>query len=329
MKKSLLMLAVLGTFANIASAQTSTSIYGLVDAGIVGERGGPAGSVTKLTSGVQNGSRLGFKGNEDLGGGLSAKFLLEAGFNIDAGTSGQGGILFGRQAYVGLGSGWGNILLGRQYTPQHLALDQIDPFGTGLAGNIENLFPVTIRMNNTIKYTTPEWSGFAGELAYGFGEVPGDNTANRQWGAAVGYAGGPIVAKLVYHRAENALGTDNTHNTLLGGKWDFGLAAIHLAYQEDKGLGTIDNRNYMAGASAPIGAGKVLVSYVNRNDRTGLNRDAHQWALGYIHTVSKRTNFYTSYGQMTNHNGSTLTVGNATETGSGDKAFNVGIRHLF
>ncbi|WP_136413461.1 porin [Herbaspirillum sp. ST 5-3] len=334
MKKSLIALAVLGALASAASAQTSTTIYGLVDAGIVNERGGPAGTVTKLTSGVQNGSRLGFKGNEDLGGGLSAKFLLEAGFNVDTGTSGQGGTLFGRQAYVGLGGNWGNLLFGRQYTPLHTALDQVDPFGTGLAGNIENLIPggtgpTGVRMNNTIKYTTPEWSGFAGELAYGLGEVAGNNRANRQWGAAVGYVNGPAVVKLVHHRTENATGTDDARNSMIGGKWDFGVAAAHIAFQRDQGFGTVDNRDYMVGVSAPVGPGKVLASYVRRDDRSALNADAHQWALGYTHAVSKRTNFYTSYARITNKNGAAFTVGNATEAGTGDKAFNVGVRHLF
>ncbi len=340
MKKSLIVLAVLGAFSSAASAQTSTTIYGLVDAGIVHERGGPTGNVTKLTSGVQNGSRLGFRGNEDLGGGLSAKFVLEAGFNIDAGTSGQGGVLFGRQAYVGLGSNWGSVLLGRQYTPLHTALDQIDPFGTGLAGNIENLFPggpvgfpaggpSGVRMNNTIKYVAPEWSGITGELAYGFGEAPGDNAANRQIGAAAGYANGPIIVKLVHHRAEDATGADDARNTMIGGKWDFGVAAAHAAFQKDDGLGLTDSREFMVGASAPVGAGKVLASFIRRDDRSALNRDARQWALGYTHALSKRTNFYTSLARITNKNGATFTVGNATEPGTSDKAFNVGVRHLF
>ncbi len=340
MKKSLIVLAVLGAIASAASAQTSTTIYGIVDAGIVNERGGPAGNVTKLTSGVQNGSRLGFKGNEDLGGGLSAKFVMEAGFNVDSGTSGQGGVLFGRQAYVGLGSHWGNLLFGRQYTPLHTALDQVDPFGTGLAGNIENLFPggpaggpagspSGIRMNNSIKYTSPDWSGFNGELAYGFGEVPGNNKANRQWGAAIGYANGPAVIKLVHQRAEDPTGTDNQRNSMIGGKWDFGVAAIHAAFQKDRGFGAGNNREYMIGASAPIGPGKVLASYIRRDDRSALNRDARQWALGYTHAISKRTNLYTSYARITNDNGAAFTVGNATEAGTGDKAFNIGIRHLF
>lgn len=335
MKRLLVAIALPVVFAASASAQTSVSIYGLVDAGVVSERGGAAGNVTKLTSGVQSGSRLGFKGTEDLGGGLTAKFVLESGFKIDDGTMGQAsatapnGLLFGRQAYVGLGSSWGSITLGRQYTPHYLALTQVDPFGAGLAGDAANFIPSELRMNNTIKYTTPEWSGFDGELAYGFGEVPGDTKANRQIGAAVGYANGPVVVKLAHQSIENATGTDRNRNTLLAGKWDFGMAAASLGVDFNKDGAAIDSRDYLVGVSVPFGASTFLASYIHKNDRSAFNRDANQWALGYTYSMSKRTNLYTSYGRVNNKNGATYTVGNATEPGTGDKTFNIGIRHSF
>jgi predicted porin len=330
MKKSLLALAVLSTFAGIASAQTAITVYGVVDAGIVNERGGPAGSVTKLTSGVQSGSRLGFKGTEDLGGGLAAKFVLESGLSLDTGAFNQGGLAFGRQAYVGLTGGWGAVTLGRQYTPHYLAVVDVDPFQAGLAGYAPNLVSTVLRMNNTIKYTSPSWSGFNGELAYGLGEVPGNNTANRQLGASVGYNNGPLVVKLAYHRADDALGIDRSKNTLLMGKWDFGVAAASLGVNVNKGVGTIDSRDYILGVAAPFGQSTFLASYIRKDDRTGADMDANQWALGYTYAMSKRTNFYTSYARINNHNGAAFTVGNASEQpGTGDKQFNVGIRHAF
>src|SRR5690606_10200795 len=115
MKKSLLALAVLGTFSGAALAQSSVTIYGVADAGIAyTDNGNPAGEQWSVESGQQSGSRLGFKGTEDLGGGLSAIFTLESGFNLDNGTSAQGGRLFGRQAWVGLNGGFGTVKLGRQ-----------------------------------------------------------------------------------------------------------------------------------------------------------------------------------------------------------------------
>lgn len=335
MRKSVIAFAVFGALAGTASAQTSVNIYGILDAGVVNERGGPAGNTTKLSSGVQSGSRLGFKGTEDLGGGLSAKFVLESGFYIDNGTMGQAsvanpnGLLFGRQAYVGVATRWGELDFGRQYSPHYLLLNDIDPFGTGLAGNSQNLVTSVTRMNNTIKLSTPGWSGFSGEIAYGFGEVPGDNSANRQIGASIGYANGPLLVKVAHMRSENALGTDTAKSTLLGGKYDFGMAAASLGVNWNKGIGTIDSRDYLLGVSVPFGPGTFLASYIRKDDRSGLNQDANQWALGYTHNLSKRTNLYTSYGRISNDNGAAYTVGDATNTGSGDKAFNIGVRHKF
>lgn len=335
MKKSLIVLTAFGTLTGTAAAQTSLTIYGVVDAGIVAERGGATGNTTKLTSGVQSGSRLGFKGMEDLGGGMYAKFVLESGFDLDDGTMGQAdadapnGRLFGRQAFVGLGGQWGELTFGRQHTPHYIALEQTDPFSVGLAGDATNLVNTVQRMNNTVKYSTPEWSGFVGELAYGFGEVAGDNTANRQVGAALGYANGPLLVKLAHHRAEDALGLDQARNTLLAGRYDFGMAAASLGVNVTRGLGIVDNRDYMLGVSVPVGSGSVLASFIRKDDRTGANSDADQWALGYTYALSKRTNFYTSFARISNDPGATYTVGNASEAGTGDKAFNVGIRHRF
>jgi predicted porin len=368
MKKSVLVLAVLGAFINAASAQSSVTVYGVVDAGVVAEKGGAAGSVTKLTSGVASGSRLGFKGTEDLGGGLSASFVLENGFQVDTGALGQspaGGqsTLFGRQAFVGLGSnGFGTVTLGRQYTPHYLAVNFADPFGTGLAGDAVNILPNTgdaqSRMNNTVKYATPNLSGFTGELAYGFGEVAGDTSAKRQIGASVGYTGGPFAVRLGYHNLNNATAPNqpgnNAKNTILAATYNFDVAKVHFAYGVDKGtnssvvrganppgtpanpFGTpilpthsTDSTDVLVGVTVPIGAHTLLGSYIRKNDKTAFNQDADQWALGYRYALSKRTDLYTAYARIKNKNGAGYTVGSAIEAGSGDKAFNLGVRHTF
>ncbi|WP_308610527.1 porin [Massilia frigida] len=121
--------AVCGIFCNVAMAQSSVTVYGVADAALVKESGGVAGGVTKMVGGVEGGSRLGFRGTEDLGGGLAAIFTLEMGFNLDTGTSAQGGVAFGRQAFVGLNSKAGALTLGRQYTPPcFLLFRQLIPF---------------------------------------------------------------------------------------------------------------------------------------------------------------------------------------------------------
>lgn len=352
---SSLALVALGGFAAAAChAQTAVRIYGLVDTGIVLERGGAAGNVNKLSSGISLGSRIGFTGTEDLGGGLGAIFTLESGFNADDGSMGQGGLLFGRQAFVGLKGGFGTVTLGRQYTPQYLTLGAADPFGTGYAGTAANLMLLTGtggRMNNTVKYVTPTFAGLSGELAYGFGEIAGDTSAGRNAGAAVTYANGPLWVRLGHHHRNNdtALAeADRTRNTLLAASYDFGVARAVVGYAVNKGLnsaaprnannpfgyavaptGSTDSRDILVGATVPLGAGKLIASYVDKSDRTDAGQDARQWAIGYAHALSKRTELFTTYARIKNENGAGYTVGGAIEPGSGDRAFNAGIRHHF
>lgn len=349
MKKSVLALAVLGAFTGAASAQSAVTVYGVVDVGLVAEKGNPAGSVTKLTSGVASGSRLGFKGTEDLGGGLAASFVLESGFQADTGALGQAqpngaATLFGRQAFVGLGSSdAGTVTLGRQYTPHYLVLNFADPFGTGLAGDATNLVQSTgdaaSRMNNAIKYATPNLAGFTAELAYGLGERNGDNSAGRQYGASLGYTVGPFAARLGYHNRNNLTATPtptdtNARNTLVAATYNLDVAKLHLAYGIDKGpnsslKASTDSTDALAGVTVPIGPHTLLASFIRKNDKTSLNQDADQWGVGYRYALSKRTDLYSAYARIKNKNGAGYTVGSAIEAGSGDKAFNLGVRHTF
>ncbi|MFZ6733921.1 porin [Undibacterium sp. Ji42W] len=362
MKKTSLALALLsaigatGIFASAASAQSSVTIYGIVDMGIALERGSSAGSVSKLTSGIGSGSRLGFKGTEDLGGGLSAFFLLESGINVDTGSSGQGGLMFGRQAYVGVKGDFGTLTAGRQYTPEYLTLAFADPFGTGFAGDAANIMPNSgtgsSRMDNTLKYVTPSFDGLTGELAYGFGETAGDNSASRQLGAAIAYTSGPFAVRLGYHNRNNDTAilknTDDGKTTLLAATYDFGMAKAHLAYGVNKGLNSsplrntanpfgsliaptasTDSTDFLLGVTVPFGNNKILASYIRKDDKTVKNQDASQLAVAYIYSLSKRTDLYGAYAKIDNKNGAGYTVGSAIEAGSGDSALHVGIRHSF
>jgi len=336
MKKSLLALAVLAAFAGTAAAQTNVSIYGVVDTGITRFDNG-ATTTTRLDSGIQSGSRIGFRGTEDLGGGLSAIFTLENGFNVDDGTLGQGNRLFGRQAFVGLSStSLGALKFGRQYNPIRSAVEGVDPFGLGLAGNAANVFNVYgDRTDNTINYATPNFGGFTGQLAYSLGEAAGSNSIGRSLGLSAGYAAGPL-SLIVAHHDQNlvAAGVANgdSTTTLLGGTFDFGVAKLHAAYARNKGEGvtgatTIDRDDAMLGVSAPLGAGRILASWIRRSDDIGANRDADQIALGYTYDLSKRTNLYTSYARTRNEAAATLN--GASAAGRDPSVFNVGVRHRF
>lgn len=329
MKKTLLSLLCATAIApGIALAQSSVTIYGVADAGLVVENGN--GHHTNLSSGVASGSRLGFRGKEDLGGGLAANFVLESGFNIDTGTSGQGGLLFGRQAYVGLSGSAGAVTLGRQYSPYYLALRDIaDPFVIGLAGTATNIMVSNIRVDNMVQYSTPKMNGFGADLVYGAGETTIDNRANRTLGAALNYAQGPLTASLIHHRRDNATATDRTKNTLLAAKYNFGVAVASLGYADNQALGAVKSNDLLLGVTVPFGMTRVLASYIHHNDKSAANNDANQWALGLLYGLSKRTDLYTAYGKIDNKNLATYKVGNATDTGTGNSGFNLGMRHIF
>ena len=328
MKKVLFTLFALGASCT-ALAQSSVTIYGVADAGLVVDKNAAGDRLTRVASGVASGSRLGFKGKEDLGGGLSALFVLESGFNIDTGTSGQGGLLFGRQAYVGLSGKGGTVTLGRQYSPYYLALrDVADPFVIGLAGTASNIMATNIRVDNMAQYTTPTWNKLSADLAYGFGEVAGDNAKNRSMGGAVHYIDGPLNVTLTHHRQENLV-AKQTRNTLLATRYDFGVLQGNFGYADNRAFDDSKSNDILVGFSAPFGATKLVASYIRHNDKSIANRDAQQWAIGAFYALSKRSDPYTGYGHISNKNGATYKVGNATDDGTGNSGFNLGMRHTF
>ncbi|MGE0329961.1 MAG: porin [Ramlibacter sp.] len=327
MKHSFLALAACSLFAGAATAQSSVTLFGVVDIGIARETGGPAGSALKLDgSGIHSGNRLGFRGTEDLGGGLSALFVLENGFNSDTGAIGQGGLMFGRQALVGIKGGFGTVSAGRHYSPHFLAVDSMDPLD-GISAGAFNLLRRTTRTDNTVMYTTPSLSGFSSQLAYGFGEVAGSSSASRFIGANAAYASGPLVVKAAYHNAKNATATDSTRNTYAGASYDFGPVKAILGYQVEKGVGTLDANATMLGVQIPMGASKFMATYIRKNDRTAANNDARMVGLAYTYALSKRTNFYASALHISNEN--TLVYRTKAGDGTGNKEFNFGIRHRF
>ncbi|MES2260033.1 MAG: porin [Pseudomonadota bacterium] len=329
---------ILALAASGAAAQTNVTLYGVADLGLVAEHGGLAGGVVKLTSGIANGSRIGFKGVEDLGGGMSALFVLEGGILADTGASGQGGLLFGRQAFVGLAGKPGTIRLGRQCTVIDATLGAIDPFYLGFAGRISNVLVAgyVSRVDNMALYSSRAVGGFSAEAAYGFGEVAGSASAKRHAGGALNYASGPVFLRLAHQDTNTlnaALAGGNAKNTVLGVVYAIGSVKVHAAYAVSKsraaGVVGVDSHDAMLGATLPFGPHSVMASYVHRDDRRLANGDATQLALGYTYAMSKRTSLYAAFGHIDNRNTAFYTSGNATEPGSGNQAYNLGLRHTF
>jgi len=347
MKKLNLALVLAGALTGAAQAQSAIEVYGIADMGLVREVGNVAGSGAtaagnKITSGAQSGTRLGFKGKEDLGNGLSALFVLETGIAADRGGFNQGNG-FARQSFVGLQGDFGTLTLGRQYTSYFLTLNQVaDPFASGLAGNAQNLMlppsgttAITttdraIRMDNAIKYATPLFENFSAEIAYGFGEVAGNSDASRVITGSVGYDSKPLNVRLAYYEKNNATDTGNLKSTMLAANYDLEFAKIYAAFADNDWVGQTKTRNYLIGATVPFGAHKFIASYI-RADGRGVYaaNDADQWGLGYTYSLSKRTNLYAAYGYISNDGAAAYTVGNNSENGTSNKAFNLGVRHVF
>ena len=343
MKKSVVTLAMLCTFAGVTSAESSVTVYGNIDVGIVYEDGSvaaPLGEKTlKVTSGVAKSSRLGFRGVEDLGGGLKASFTLETGYCADGATDadpycGADNQFMSRKAFVALDGGFGSVQLGRQDSASYSHQKAVDPFGNGLAGRMGNLFAAQKRLNNAIAYSLPSMGGFNATLAYAAGEKPGDTSASRLIDTAVSYTQGPFYVGLGYDKSYDSSGNAKVKIANIGATYDFGMAKGYLSYQttkDDQPSGTKDENDILVGVSVPLGQGKLMASHIQHSDERNVPapQDAHQTGIGYIYSMSKRTQLYTSYAKVSNDNGGTKKVGNDSESGSGDKAFNLGVLHSF
>jgi predicted porin len=202
---------------------------------------------------------------------------------------------------------------------------------TGFAGNAANLMyrngnagDVGQRMNNAVFYTTPQYGPVSAEIAYGFGEVPGNNSASRIYGGSVAYVGGPLSVALAHHNVNNAAGNTNSKNTVITGKYKFGAVGAHLAYAHNTGA-AVDSNDLLVGVSVPFDAHTILASYIQKDDQSAAENDAKQYAVAYTYALSTRTNFYVSYAKITNDNAAAF----KTNGNFGDREANFGIRHKF
>jgi len=335
-----------------ASASDSVAFSGVMDVGLSVDQGGVAGTSTRVTSGMATQSRWGFRGVEDLGQGMSAFFVIEGGIHADNGTSTQNNTLFGRTTIVGLRGRYGAVSAGLQDTPLFTTLNVVvDPLRNGIVRSNNLMPPTGFRAPNSVLYRSPEIAGFSGDLMYSAGEVAGDEAAGRAFGGSFGYSGGPLAARIAYHRKNNdsatVTGTDPARNLLFGASYDLGLARLHFGYEVNKGrnsaplnngaavfggaapIASTDSRDLLLGAALPFGASTVVLTYVRMMDRTVHNQDAEQLGAAYMYAFSKRSDVYASYGVIHNHNGAAYTEGNSEEPGTGNRQLAMGLRHRF
>ena len=334
-----------------------------------GDRAGNNGSANfgGIQSGGLSGSRIGFKGEEALGNGLKAVFTLEYTLNVDANNGiGSDGSLKARQQFVGLNSAkLGQVALGRQYAPGYGAAIRVDAFdASGVASPVSYLQAAAgntiigasaARINNSVTYASPNISGFTATAIYGFGEnatsaaAAGTNGVSvgndGLFGAGLNYANGPLNLDAVYQTRQGSTATlagragtqDSVNEWLIGGSYDFKIVKVFASYQDqndNNGTSATEagNKIWNIGATVPVFSnGKVHVAYSDLSwDRSGAG-DSDAWALGYTHSLSKRTTLYTTYTQVDNEKNAPTAAGFSQTAAVGEKnnTFAAGIRHTF
>jgi len=359
MKKSVLALAALGAFAGGALAQSSVTMFGIVDLNVMtvdnGER-----TYSMGTDGMAS-SRLGFRGVEDLGGGLKASFWLEAGLAPDTGRNGAvwgngdtangNQIFFNRRSTVSLSNAWGELRLGRDYTATFWNWTVFDPFGTNGVGAATNLalsgalqaagaggtFGTLVRANNMVAYVLPggtQGTGLYGQLQVAAGEnAPG----NKYWGGRIGYAAGPFDIAASY--GNTGLDSQDQYDLdvwNIGGAWNFGFMKLSGFFGEistDINGTDIGRQNWYVGVAAPFGQWNLKASYGGTNGKDSLDGiDASQWAIGVDYNLSKRTALYATWSSINNDNGANFRVSTQSSglaSGTNSTGGQIGVRHSF
>jgi predicted porin len=336
-------LAVAATFVSVltfpAQADTSSvTLYGVVDMALESASTGAA-HVNRLESGVIAGSRWGLRGTEDLGGGQRALYVLEAGFNGDTGAAGQGGLAFGRQAFVGLAGPWGQLTAGRPYTTLHTSLATYALTGL-IWGNAANYFRdgTVLRADNSLRYQSPQMGGFTVRGMYAFGEAAG-SSEGKLYGASVDYASGPWAGGVSWLKRRTTLANTDRY-AVLGGGYDFGLARAALLVStrsDDLPASTSkDGRFYEASVTVPVSApGQVLLSYGAYHGKARMRTDARALSVRYDHSLSKRTKLYAGVARIDNEAAAAFTINTASNAGpvvpAGGKPRSVviGVSHSF
>jgi predicted porin len=360
-----LIVAALSSVASLAHAQATVEIFGLLDIGYLHTSADGNGSVSSINTDGNTSSRLGFRGTEDLGGGLKAAFWLEASVSPDsgvggstsldnksagaAGINGSAGLTFGRRSTVSLAGSFGELRLGRDYVPSFNNLTASwHPFGTNGVGNAGQLFyqvntggttaRTNVRASNSIGYFLPaNLGGFTGHFMYAMGEqasnagVPPGAIADdgKHMGARIAYRSGALNMSIATGTTKYATGDFTQSNFAIN--YQFGAAKLMYLWGKND-VGVTSTTSNMVGTQYKLGTGEVRFAYTTLKADKVAN-DATQWAVGYVHDLSKRTALYANYSQLSNDGtGTRFTVGsgnNTTTPGGGSTGYEFGVRHSF
>jgi len=348
MKKSLLAVAVLGAFAGAASAQSSVTLSGTVDANLQYIKNGDVKFKKMGTSGL-NSSQLVFSGREDLGSGLYAGFVLNSAIGNDTGTA-NANKFWNRRSTVSLGGTFGEIRLGRDYTPSFNQYSAYDPFGTNGVGDMTHAFggdvslalsgaATDVRSDNAVQYFLPSnIGGVYGNVMISAAE---GNAFNRYEGGVLGYAAGPLNISGSYGQTHLANKDLKLKQAGVGASYDLGVVKLDAQYIRLKsddvvGLGTEGTQNiWQVGAVVPIGVGELHASFTRNKGKDALEDvGSKMGAIGYVYNLSKRTALYGTYSYLKNDAAGAYIVGGNTvglteATGFKSQGAEFGLRHFF
>jgi len=367
MMKYVLGAAALALAAPAAFAQSSVTVYGIVDIG--GQYLDGHAKDVLLTPGGLQGSRIGFKGTEDLGSGLYADFVLEGGLNIDTGGSAQGGSLFGRQAYLDVRYGSvGTLSAGRQYGSVYTVTSDFSIFSNTSAGGpttatiggfADGYEPVRgasatgtppasgasanggpARINNSVRFTTASFGGFKASILAGAGEVQGDTFGNRILDYSARYTNGPFDAMVSYIDDKAQKGGAETHvgTATIGASYSLDAFRVMGGYLnvDDKRVEDLDGHGWWVGGDYTLGLHVIKAQFLQNKAKQGEDNRTNAYGVGYQYNFSKRTALYSSLTFFDNGTGTGEGRFNAavpkglTTTADNDiTEFMLGVRHAF
>lgn len=336
MNRTLIVGLALAAISGSAAAQSNVTAYGVVDANVGWGSGSISSNKLVGTDGLA-GSRLGFRGTEDLGSGLRANFLIEHGFKSFDGTAASPASFWNRQVYAGLGGAWGDLNLGRQYTPTfmvHATYDAFGPQGVAaqqvLYGSMEIAQPANIRANGAINYQAPNTLG-----GFQLQVMDSDGTAapGKYLGVRMGYnAGGALATDIAIAKFTNA-SIGDLKTVTVGARYKLDAFKFYGLYDRaDSGTGA-DTHGLQFSAAYALGLTDLKVSVAESVMKSAAGASigtTRRYGVGFVHGLSKRTALYGSLAQLNNSHGAKMVVnGGVTAPNQSAKGLDLGLSHAF
>ena len=309
-------LVALAAHAMSAHAQSSVTLYGAFDTSIEITDPG-AGYVARMDSGAYRGSRVGLRGAEDIGNGVDILFALEDGFGSADGTYAVSNTIFNRQAWIGVGTPYGTVRMGRQYSPIYIPFKgELDAFGAGtIASGLDNLSKITPYVSNAITYLSPEFHGFSTTLMASLRDASdGDGNGLAGHIETFAYRNGPFRISYAHQQTH---GTGALRANLGGVSYVYGPVTGFVSFfNGDGGTPRYHNDGMSVSARYAIDARlHASLGYTYLRDRSGGDNNADQFSAACEYDLSKRVLLYASTGWLHNRGQGEFTLRGVNVTG--------------